>query len=472
MRLPTADSLALRLVFGAAFWSALALVAAGFGLSFMFTASVERSFEDRLAVLLDGLIAVVDANESGDLALVRAPGEPRFDQPYSGWYWQVNAMDGTAALRSRSLFDTSLKNIASPNGDEPAYVDVEGPQGEPLAVVVRRISLPGRNAPLVFCIAGDRREVETEIGQFNQTLAIALTVLGLGLVIAVLVQVRFGLEPLARLRGALAAIRTGRAERLEGRFPAEVRPLADELNQLLEHNAEVLGRARTHVGNLAHALKTPLAVLSNDAEAALAGNARAGLAHTVQEQATLMRRHVDHHLSRARAAGAGNVLGARTDAMEVLDAVVRTLEQIHAERTTADGAGKPELVMLLDGPDQALFKGERHDLEEMTGNLIDNACKWANRQVHVGAQNGIGPAGPRLRITVEDDGPGLPAHERERAFQRGQRLDEATPGTGLGLAIVRDIAGLYGGAVSLDDSALGGLKVTLDLPALPRDEAA
>jgi signal transduction histidine kinase len=452
-------------VAGAALWIVAALLAGGVLLSALFRDSVERGFDARLEVLLNSLIAAADAAPDGTLALSRPPQEPRFETPYSGWYWQIaGAGPAAPALRSRSVWDLELGFAPGPGGAGIRRYEIDSPRARRLRVLARDIELDGVAAPLVFSIAADRAEVETDVAAFNAALAWSLGGLGLGLVLAVLIQVRYGLRPLRRIRGALAEIRAGRAERLEGEFPAEVTPLADELNGLLDHTAEVLDRARTHVGNLAHALKTPLTVLGNEADAT--GGA---LAETVRRQTAVMRRQVDHHLSRARAAGQARVLGARTELKPVLEALARTLEKIYAERG---------IRVTLDGGAGLSFRGERHDLEEMLGNLVDNACKWGRTQVRIRVQPAAmaGSSGMRVGIVVDDDGPGVPAAERAALFHRGKRLDEAVPGSGLGLAIVRDIAGLYGGEVTLADSPLGGLRVTLTLPGMasrnPADGAA
>ena len=450
-----ANSIALRLVAGAALWIMAALVAGGLLLSSLFRESVERAFDERLAVLLDSLIAATEVAPDGTLNLVRPPREPRFERPYSGWYWQIAGADPAApALRSRSVWDLDLGFERAGAGAGVRRFEIDGPDGQRLRVVAQAITLDGVAGPLTFLIAADRAEVAADVAAFNATLGWSLGGLGLGLVLAVLIQVHYGLRPLRRISTALAEIRAGRAERLEGEFPAEVTPLAEELNGLLDHTAEVLARARTHVGNLAHALKTPITVLGNEA-----GAADGQLARTVRRQTAVMRRQVDHHLSRARAAGQDRVLGAGTELKPVLDALARTVEKIHVERGVS---------LTLDCPAGLGFRGERHDLEEMVGNLIDNACKWARGRVRVEGFSSAAPGrgGPRLVIRVDDDGPGVSAADRAALFDRGKRLDEAMPGSGLGLAIVSDLAGLYGGEVELGDSPLGGLRVTLILPAL------
>jgi signal transduction histidine kinase len=277
----------------------------------------------------------------------------------------------------------------------------------------------------------------------------ALAVLGIGLVLATLFQVRFGLSPLRAMRENLARIRSGEAERLDGDPPVEIRPLQKELNALIQSNREIVDRARTHVGNLAHALKTPLSVISNEARAQ-----DGALAKKVVEQAEIMRNHITHHLDRARVAARSSVIGDVTDVDQVLQALKRTLERIYDER------GLEFEVASIPG---LKFQGEKQDFEEMVGNLLDNACKWASSRVRAEAQRVDG--GKRFSVTVDDDGPGLTAEQRAKVVKRGQRLDETKPGSGLGLSIVADLAHLYKGRFELEPSPEGGLRARLDLPA-------
>ncbi|HLT02911.1 MAG TPA: sensor histidine kinase, partial [Geminicoccaceae bacterium] len=417
------NSLAFRLVASAAVWCALWLSAGGYALSALFGTTVERSFDARLGVLLEGLVAGSELDAEGRLELRLQLGEPRFEQPLSGWYWQIEE-GGRVLRRSPSLWDAVLP-VALPPGQRLAAHDVAGPEGQPLRLLVRAITLPGGDAPLLYAVAGDRREIQADRQSFNRLLSIALAVLFVGVIGAVLVQVRFGLEPLRRIGRALGAIRAGASTRLEGDFPAEIEPLARELNALLDHNEALVERARTHVGNLAHGLKTPLSVLTNEAR-----RSQGPLAELVGRQVALMRRQVDHHLARARAIATGSILGARTDVLPVLRDLQRTLERIYADQAV--------LIDVACPPDLA-FRGARQDLEEMLGNLLDNACKWAAGKVTVRAE---GAPGQELRIAIEDDGPGLPAARRAEVLARGRRLDEQVPGTGLGLAIVADLAQL------------------------------
>jgi signal transduction histidine kinase len=447
MKLPHRyNSLALRLVLAAALWIAAALLIGGLILSAIFQDYAERTFDGRLSVLLDSLIAVTELDEQGRPKLTRGIGEPRFDIPYSGWYWEI-ALGSAPLLRSRSLWVETLPLSAQPESTQAVFADVDGPNDENLRLVEREIGLPAARARFRYAVGGDRAEIDDEVRRFNTTLGWSLGILGLGLLTALLLQVFFGLQPLRRMRHAIVAVRTGRTQRLEGEFPVEIEPLSDELNILIDHNAAVLERARTQVSNLAHALKTPLSVLTNEA-----GDGAGPLAEAVKRQATVMRRHVDHYLSRARAAAATRVLGVRTEVAPVVEDLRRTLERIYVDRA---------IRVEAEAPAGLAFRGERQDLEEMLGNLIDNGCKWARTRVAVSARADA----DRIVVTIDDDGSGLTAEQRAAVFHRGTRLDESVPGTGLGLSIVRDIAELYHGTVGLADSPLGGLRAVLTLPA-------
>ncbi len=443
----TPNSLGFRLAAGAALWITGALVVAGMVLVGLFRDYVERGFETQLRWQLDRVAAVSEIRPGGSLKLKRLLSDPRFGTPYSGWYWQVAGPTGPV-LRSRSLWDQALEiDPASALAAEPRPYTAVGPEGQQLQGLRRNITLPGSRHIYQIAVAADVTELNAAIRKFTTTLVISLATLGLGLLAAVILQVRYGLSPLRRLRAAMAAVRSGHATHLVGRFPDEVAPLADELNALLDHNAAVVERARTHVGNLAHALKTPLSVMANAVE-----KRPDSLAETVGQQVAAMSGYINHHLARARTVAAGRVLGTRTDVGTVAEELKRTLTRVHVDRgVTIAVAGETDLV----------FLGERQDLQEMLGNLMDNACKWARAEVRVT----LSRAGERLDLRVEDDGPGLAPEARARVFDRGRRLDETVPGDGLGLAIVLAVAELYGGSVKLTESALGGLCASLDLPA-------
>lgn len=457
---PRLDSLAARLIAAAAIWTVLGLVVGGVVLSDVFRTSVESDFDARLKFDLDGMIAAAEPNAEGEVSLQGRFSDPRFERVYSGWYWQItpiNPKDAADAQISRSLFDHMIKITESRTGPAGLLMGHgEGPDGQRVRFVAEKIEFPVPASPTpndtrayTFLVAGTSAEVDAEVDRFNGTLVWSFALLGAGLIGGIFIQVLIGLQPLRRLSAALARIREGQARRLEGHFPAEIAPLAAELNSLIEHSAEVVGRARTHVSNLAHFLKTPLTVLSSEA------SAQPGpLADAVQRQVVTMRRQVDHYLTRARAAGAADALGNRTPVKPVLDDLARVLGRIHQDRA---------IVITVECPPALAFRGERQDLEELAGNLMDNACKWAHSRVLVTASRSPGAT---FELRVGDDGEGLDAHERTLVGERGERLDESVPGTGLGLAIVRDIAKLYGGSLTLDEAPLGGLEARLSLPAI------
>jgi len=456
-----AKSIAGRLIAAAALWVVLMLAVGGLLLSNLFREPIEQSFEQRLGYLLDTLIAAIDLTPDGRAVQRQPIDEPRFLQQYSGWYWQVSSLEkGTVLSRSRSMWDFELPR--RPDGGNAAAdhsYAVDGPLGQKLQVLEKRITEQGVPGAFIFLVATDRADLVAAIGAFNITLLWSLGVLGAGLIAAIFLQVRFGLAPLQGIRRALADVRDGRAERLAGDFPTEIRPLADELNGLLDHTSEVLARARAHVGNLAHALKTPLAVLTNEGE-----RPSADAAAVVRQQTALMRRHVDHHLARARAIGQASLLRGRIPLLPVLQSLARTLEKIHEQA---------DIRISVSAEDRLAFRGEQNDLEEMLGNLLDNACKWAASRVTLRAQSvtTAGAGGLRIRITIDDDGPGIAPDLRREIFDRGRRGDETKPGSGLGLAIVRDIATLYGGEVEIGDipggagdTPVSGLRAILTLP--------
>jgi signal transduction histidine kinase len=433
-------------------------VVGGFVLSGIFRGAVQENLDDRLFFDLDGLVTAAEVDAPEHVSLQGRFADARFERVFSGWYWQIEPempqLTESQPQTSRSLWDQTLmpENVAS-GANNSLWGYARGPDGQRLRVVERLFALPrtaeGREDTQTFrfMVAGDVSEMEADVTRFNRTLFWSFAAFSLGLLAAIAIQVRVGLLPLRRVSEALARIREGRARQLEGKFPSEIAPLASELNSLIAHSAEVVGRARAHVANLAHFLKTPLTVLANEAAAA-----NGPLAETVSRQVTSMRRQVDHYLARARAAGALDVLGSRTELAPVINDLARVLKRMHPDK---------DLSIDVDVMPGLAFRGEREDLEEMAGNLVDNACKWAHGHISVEARV---LDGGRFSLAVEDDGPGLTPQERSRAMQRGERFDESVPGTGLGLAIVRDIAKLYGGSITLGESPLGGLAARLELP--------
>jgi signal transduction histidine kinase len=455
-----ANSLALRLFLSATAWAVIILLITGVVLSSLYRQAVERAFDRRLGVYLRTLVADVASPEEGSEKFPQSLGEPLFELPLSGWYWQVTRLDGpkSEVRASRSLWDGGLPHLqdygiaAGPNGSREGYVP--GPEDQRLRLVERNIDL-GDEGRYLVAVAGDAAEISDEMRSFDQALIITFSILAAVLLLTTVFQVRFGLAPLKRITDDLAAIRSGSSERLTGTFPEEIAPLARETNALIEANRQIVERARTHVGNLAHALKTPLSVMVN--EAATRGGEP--FAEKVLEQADIMRDQVARHLERAHLAARVTVVGSVTEVKPVVTALARTMEKIHRDKN---------LTIDVHADESAQFQGERPDLEEMMGNLVDNACKWATSRVSIEVvREAMDRVNDReaIRIIVDDDGRGLSPSEREQVAKRGQRLDETKPGSGLGLSIVVELAALYGGSLTLGNAPLGGLRVELVLPA-------
>jgi signal transduction histidine kinase len=455
-----ANSLALRLFVSATASALIILLMTGFVLSSFYREGVERAFDRRLGVYLRTLVADVAAPEEAGEKFPQSLAEPLFELPLSGWYWQVTRLDpGKTDVRSsRSLWDGGLPHLqdlgvhAGADGSREGYVS--GPEDQRLRLVERNIDL-GDEGHFLVAVAGDAAEISDEVRSFDQALVITFSVLLVVLLLTTMFQVRFGLAPLKRITGSLAAIRSGNAERLTGQFPEEIAPLARETNALIDANKEIVERARTHVGNLAHALKTPLSVMVNEA----AAHGRDPFADKVLEQADIMRDQVARHLERARLAARLTVVGSITNVADVVKALARTMEKIHRGRGVA---------IEVHADNDARFRGERPDLEEMIGNLVDNACKWASSRVAIEVMRDRPDAASEtavVRIIVDDDGRGLSPSEREQVALRGSRLDESKPGSGLGLSIVVELAALYGGGLKLASAPTGGLRAELVLPA-------
>lgn len=445
-RLLREGSLTRRMLAVAALWIITLLLIGGFGLDRALTSSIARNFDGQLNYALTAMIAAAEIGPDGEVRFTRALVDQRFDQPYSGLYYQVSG-GGFEPFRSRSLWDRALKpDLSAPDLRIHAYTSLEFPN-EPLRIVERDAVLPGSPVSWRFQVAQSTFQLEEQVAELRRTLVWSLSILGLGLFVLAALQAAYGLWPLRRVSAAIVAIRSGNATRVPTDFPPEISPLVVELNALLEHNERQAEEARTHAGNLAHALKTPMSVLTNEAEARAPD-----LSEAVLRETATMKRHVDHHLARARAIGR-RASAARAEVWPSLEALRRAIERIHGERG---------VVIDIAGDKTVAFCGERQDLEEMLGNLLDNAAKYGGGRVFVSVRR----VGKMVEVTVEDDGPGIPPAARAELFGRGARLDTSKPGTGLGLAIVRDVAEIYGGSVELGESEdLGGLCATLRLPA-------
>jgi signal transduction histidine kinase len=452
----SARSIASRLFLSAAFWSTLILALAGLGLSAVNKQWTEAGYDDQLGVYLKALVAnvVLPAEETKNGA--SAPVAPQFELAYSGWYWQITRTDvNPPEIRtSKSLFATQLPQLPAGGNDPGAILSgyAVGPGGHELRMIQREIDA-GDEGRYTVQVAANADVIQGQERSFEWALAATFLTLALALIGSTALAVRFGLRPLRVLRDGVAAIRRGEAERIDGEFPQDVAPLATEVNQLIDANREIVERARTQVGNLAHALKTPLSVLMNEAD-----SMSPTLSEKVREQAEIMRRQVTFYLDRARAAARARTFGLATEVKPVVDGLVRTYEKLHDDRAlTFDVELQPNLK----------FRGEAQDLTDLIGNLLDNAGKWARERVSIRAMRATaGAPAPFLIATIDDDGPGLDKSARAAAIERGKRLDESRPGSGLGLSIVVDLASIYGGSLELDQSPLGGLRAILRLPCV------
>jgi signal transduction histidine kinase len=452
----TRASLARRMGLIAAGWIFVLLLGGGIALERTLTRQVEANFDEQLDYILTAMIASAEIDASGEVYFYRTLGDQRFLEPGSGLYWQISGGD-YEPWPSRSLWDRTLelRGVTGTgehfDSDVHFYNSSQFP-GEPLRIAERTVILPGSDTRWTFAVASATEQMDAQIGQVRLILIWSFAVLGLGLLVMALLQIRYGLSPLRRVRAAIQNLRTTGANRITDPLPLEVQPLVEELNALLEHSERQAEEARRHAGNLAHALKTPLTVLTNAATAHAPD-----LGATVMRETRTMQRHVDHHLARARAVGRRAVGHARTNVMASAEAVRRAVERLYPDgRLDIAGSRSAEVAI------------ERQDLDELLGNLIENAAKYGGGSVFVtiDPEDETAEARPgECLIWIEDDGPGIPEAERTRIFDRGARLDTGKPGTGLGLAIVRDVAEIYGGSVTLSESEdLGGLLVELRLP--------
>jgi signal transduction histidine kinase len=437
-------SLTRRMIGISAIWIALLLGLGGYTLDRVLASAITRNFDSQLDYVLTAMISSAEIGPEGEVLFNRPPADQRFLEPYSGLYYQISG-ESFEPFLSRSLWDRRLNVGPAQTGGDARLYDSDEFQIEKLRVIERDVRLPGSAVRWRFQVAQSRDVIDEQIGVLRRTMLRSFGILGLGLIVLATLQAIYGLWPLRRVRRAIAAIRSGQKARIEERLPIEIAPLAEELNALIKHNEIQAEEARRHAGNLAHALKTPLTVITN------AATARSpDLIETVCREATTMRRQVDHHLARARAVGRRSSAHARTPVWTSLEAVERAVSRLYA-KVTID----------LAGHKQAVVRVERQDLDEMLGNLIENAAKYGGGRVFVTVKKVPGC----VEIEVEDDGQGIPQEERATIFDRGARLDTGKPGTGLGLAIVRDVAQIYGGSIHLEESEdLGGLLARLRLP--------
>ncbi|WP_406873966.1 ATP-binding protein [Aminobacter sp. P9b] len=448
-------SLAFRVIAFSTVWAILAFALIFTVISSLYRQTSERGFDSLLSAHLFNLIGSVGVSDSGTLTGGPDLGDLRFSEPESGWYWSVEPVSKglVGQLRSSSMTEP----VASPSVDDVPFnaefqrhYRVDGIVGEELEVFETEFVLDSQNRIARFRVMGNRTELEDEIRGFEWRLFTYLSLFGFGMIAINAIAILLGLQPLTRVRNALAMVREGTAQRLTGRFPAEIQPLANETNALIENNRRIVERSRTQVGNLAHSLKTPLAVMLNEGRAL--GGTKGQL---IADHATAMQKQIDHYLQRARVAAQRESVVYRTPVAPLLQRMVRVMEKL--TRGTRITLTLPET--------EVVFAGEREDLEEVVGNLLENAMKWAHSAVKVSVEPvaAVGEEPPRFLLQIEDDGPGIPEDKAREAMQRGKRLDETKPGTGLGLAIVADLVKEYGGALRLERSAMGGLKAVVEL---------
>ena len=438
-------SLSRRMMMIAAGWILVLLLAGGFALDRALTDLVEDNFDEQLEYMLTAMVASGEIGPDGEVLFYRALGDQRFLEPNSGLYWQISG-EGHEPWPSRSLWDRTLDLRADHIDNDVHFYDSDQFGAEPLRVVERTVILPDSDTRWTFAVASARGELDNQLTRIRSILIWSFAVLGLGLFIMAALQSYYGLRPLRRIRMAIQRIRTTGTNRVTDPLPLEVQPLVEELNMLLDHSEKQADEARMHAGNLAHALKTPLTVLINAATAK-----DPDLSKLVHRETRTMQRQVEHHLARARAIGRRAAGLSRASVWPSAESVLRAVTRLY-ENTRFDLAGNKVDVAI-----------ERQDLDEILGNLIENAAKYGGGSVFVTVD--AEPDAKNCVIWVEDDGMGIPEEERTRIFDRGARLDTGKPGTGLGLAIVRDVAEIYGGTVELDESEdLGGLLVKLTLP--------
>lgn len=447
-------SLTVRVIAFSTLWAVVTLIVVATIISTLYRDASERGFQSLLSAHLFNLIGSVGVSDTGELTGAPDLGDLRFSVPNSGWYWAVEPVstDTSRTLRSVSM----TRPIPSPPASQVPFnasyqrnYTTEGLDGEQLEVFENEFQLDDKGRVARFRVMGNRTELENEIGSFERRLATYLLLFGAGMIAINAVAILIGLQPLGRVRRALALVREGTARRLDGRFPTEIEPLANETNALIENNMRIVERARTQVGNLAHSLKTPLAVLLNEARAMGGDKGR-----LIADQASAMQAQLDYYLQRARVAAQRDSVVYRTPVGATLTRIVRVVQKLNPAMRIS--VGLP--------PQEVLFAGEREDLEEILGNLLENAMKWGRSRVAVSVS--VGAAEPEsrwLRLAIEDDGPGIPEDRAREALQRGKRLDESKPGSGLGLAIVSDLVREYQGSLALERSPLGGLAAIVKL---------
>lgn len=438
-------SLTRRITLLSIVWVVIALLCTGLLLWRLYHQHIQEHYDATAFMYLQELVAAV-VHPDGQMELGHTPSDPRFRRLNSGWYWQV--MEGDSVWRKSTSLGEGTLNLDSLVLEAGRGVQLaSGPSGDNVRAQILDLYQGHRSSPVMFVVTAPESEIMDDVRHMGEHVVLGFLLLGIVLSLAVVIQIRLALKPLKAMRSEIGEIKGGTKNRLSQDFPSDVQPLVDELNNLLDHNEMLLKRARTQLGDLAHALKNPLAVIRNEARGL--ENHSGSL---ILEQTHLMSGNIDHYLSRARMYGQKDAIGFRTSVRSIIEDLVYAVSHIYKERG---------IEIRLPCVEDKWFRGEAQDLEEMAGNLLDNACKWARGVVIVNCES----EDDRVNIVIEDDGPGIPEVHYEDVMHRGRKLDEAQPGHGQGMGIVRDIAKLYGGSVELGRSDLGGLRVVLTLPS-------
>jgi signal transduction histidine kinase len=443
-------SIAASLFWLSAGWLIIALLATAILLTELYSRALDSSLSETLEFHIETLVdlSIVNGDPASEAVGL---GDPRFQRTASGWYWIIRDAEGNLLNFSNSVVGIVLPELQSTfdttNSRSAVLTD---PFNTQLRAIERAVTVNGR--PLRIMVTGSLDEILRLVDDFRGQTLIVLGAVAIMLAIMSAIVARLALRPIGRLGKAIERIREGESESVTGEYPRELAPLVDEVNELLRSNTQIIERARSQVGNLAHGLKTPIAVLRNEAEAAKDG----ALSQVVLSESEKMQQLVTTYLDRARIAARSTVVGKKADATHVMLRLARVMEKLH-----------PQITIAFARPDASLpwFRGDEGDLEEMAGNLLDNACKWSNGQIGISMFAERGPSGSMLLIRIEDDGPGLTESEAAEVLRRGVRLDEKQPGSGLGLDIVKELVDVYGGSLTLNRSVLGGLLAELRLPA-------
>lgn len=453
------NSLSLRIIVFSATWVIITLAITGVLLIYFYNDHVSQHYDEHVTMHLEELRRASKFDADGTFELDFNPSDPRYHVLRSGWYWEVK-QGGKTLKRSESLGAYSLDIGKLQPSTTLGIYETLGPTHDKLRLHVVELELDPKHEPVVLLSSAPMTGIKDDLMNYSHHIIGSFVVLGIGLMLAVVVQVRVALQPLKAIGVGISDVREGKANKLPNEQLEDVKPLVDELNNLIDHNAVLLKRARNQLGDLAHSVKNPLTVLKNEAR-----NMEPGQKKLVTQQINDISRNVDHYLTRARTYGTEKVLGARSDVKAVVGDLVYAMQRIYQERDLSfdffpleENWSKGEAQELKE----CWFRGEAQDLEEMLGNLMDNACKWANSRVAIRVKSDR----VNLVLTVEDDGPGVPEEKIEEVMRRGNRLDESKPGHGQGLGIAKDIADLYGGSLTLGKSELGGLKAELVLPAV------